>query len=57
MAAPAFDPFGGSFLADPYPEFAAHCRDHPVFHDEDLDYWVISRYEDCRRALRDFEIF
>ena len=45
-----FDPFGGSFLEDPYPHFARHLRDQPVFYAEDLGYWVISRYGDCRRV-------
>lgn len=57
MSAVDFDPFGGSFLDDPYPEFATHLRDHPVFFDEDLNYWVVSRYDDCKRVLRDYPVF
>jgi cytochrome P450 len=56
-SAVAFDPFGGPFLADPYPQFADHLERHPVFFAEDLGYWVVSRYDDCRRALRDYEVF
>ena len=52
-----FDPFGDSFLEDPYPHFAQHVRDQPVFYAEDLGYWVISRHGDCRRALREFVTF
>lgn len=52
-----FDPFGGTFLADPYPEFAAHLRDAPVFYSPELDYWVVSRYADCRRALSEHATF
>ena len=52
-----FDPFGDSFLEDPYPHFARHVRDQPVFYAEDLGYWVVSRYGDCRRALREFVTF
>jgi cytochrome P450 len=52
-----FDPFGPPFLDDPYPHFAEHVRRHPVFYAEDLGYWVISRYEDCRRVLRDYHAF
>ena len=57
MTDPAFDPFGGSFLADPYPHFAGFLRERPVFYDADLKYWVVSRYDDCRRILRDAESF
>jgi len=54
---PSFDPFGGSYLADPYPHFAAQLARRPVFLSEELGYWVVSRYEDCRRVLRDHETF
>lgn len=57
MTVAAFDPFGGSFLQDPYPHFAEFLSNRPVFWSEELGYWVVSRYEDCRRILRDFESF
>jgi cytochrome P450 len=52
-----FNPFGPPFLDDPYPQFAEHVRRHPVFYAEDLGYWVVSRYDDCRRVLRDYAAF
>jgi cytochrome P450 len=52
-----FNPFGPPFLDDPYPQFAEHVRRHPVFYAEDLGYWVVSRYDDCRRLLRDYAAF
>jgi cytochrome P450 len=52
-----FDPFGPPFLDDPYPQFAEHVRRHPVFYAQDLGYWVVSRYDDCRRVLRDYAAF
>lgn len=52
-----FDPFGPSFLADPYPHFNRFLETQRVFYAEDLNYWVVSGYEDCRRALRDYETF
>jgi cytochrome P450 len=48
-----FDPFTAPFVDDPYPQSADHVRRPPVFYAEDLAYWVVSRYEDCRRVLRD----
>ena len=57
MSSNEFDPFSSSYLADPYPVFAQHVRHQPVFYAPDLDYWVISRHEDCRRAFRDYETF
>ncbi len=52
-----FYPFGGPFLADPYPQFAQFVADRPVFWHEGLGYWVISRHGDCREVLRDHERF
>jgi cytochrome P450 len=50
---PEFDPFAPSFLADPYPTFARLRELFPVFYLPELDYWVLSRYQDVRAALRD----
>jgi cytochrome P450 len=52
-----FDPFSAVFLHDPYEFFARYRRDAPVFHSEDLDYWVVSRYDDVKRVLRDPDTF
>ena len=57
MEVVGFDPFGDSFLDDPYPHFAQHVRHQPVFYSEALAYWVVSRYDDCRRALRQYATF
>jgi cytochrome P450 len=52
-----FDPFGGSFLADPYPHFGADLEHRPVFYAAELGYWVVSRYDDCLQILRDHRRF
>ena len=52
-----FDPFNTTSLADPYPEFATLVRSRPVFYEPSLGYWVVSRYEDCKRMLREHETF
>jgi cytochrome P450 len=57
MGTTTFDPFGESFLADPYPDFARFVAHEPVFWSESLRYWVVSRYADCRRVLRDYTTF
>jgi cytochrome P450 len=53
----SFDPFGGAALADPYPELSRLRERQPVFWSEELAYWVVSRYADARRVLRDHETF
>jgi cytochrome P450 len=52
-ASPEFDPFDPAFLADPYPWFARYREQHPVFYSRELDYWVLSRYQDVRTVFRD----
>src|SRR5258706_3810758 len=52
-----FDPFGVSFLADPYPHFGADLEHRPVFYAAELGYWVVSRYDDCVQILRDHRRF
>ena len=57
MTTTTFDPFGSEILADPYPEFARFVAAAPVFRSDELGYWVVSRYADCRRVLRDYRTF
>ena len=52
-----FDPFGAVALEDPYPDFARFVEREPVFWSHDLRYWVVSRYADVKRVLRDHENF
>ena len=57
MSTTTFDPFGETFLADPYPEFARLRTAAPVFWSPVLQYWVVSRYADCKRVLREYTTF
>jgi len=57
MSTTTFDPFGETFLADPYPEFARLRAAAPVFWSPALQYWVVSRYVDCKRVLREYTTF
>ena len=53
MSTTAFDPFGETFLADPYPEFARLARPRRCSGRRCCSYWVVSRYADCKRVLRE----
>lgn len=57
MVTTTFDPFGGAELEDPYPHFAHLVEREPVAWSESLGYWIVSRYADARRVLRDYETF
>jgi len=48
-----FDPTAPEFLADPYPTLSRLREEAPVFHDETLDRWFVSRHADVRACLRD----
>lgn len=48
----AFDPFEPGFFAEPYPQYRA-LREHDPVHHTLLGPWVLTRYDDCVRVLRD----
>src|SRR5687767_1236525 len=48
----AFNPFEPGFTDDPYPQWAA-LREHSPVHETPLEFWVLSRYDDVLRFVRD----
>jgi len=52
-----FDPFDPGHLADPYPAFTRAQRDCPVFYYEPMNFWMVTRYDDVARVLRDVDTF
>ena len=50
---PSFDPTDTGFLADPYPTLAALREEAPVFYEESLGRWFVTRHADVRACLRD----
>ena len=42
-----------SRLADPYPDYVDWRADRPIWWAEDVQGWVVSRYDDVRRILKD----
>jgi cytochrome P450 len=51
--AKALDPFGPAYLADPFAVFAQARQEGRVFYSEELDQWLVTRYDDIRAVLRD----
>ena len=49
----AFDPSDPAFLEDPYPVLNRLREAAPVFYDERLERWFVTRHEDVRACLRD----
>jgi cytochrome P450 len=52
-----FSPFDPAIIADPFPAYAELRRDAPVHYSPDDDLWVVSRYDDVLRILRDPDRF
>lgn len=52
MAA-SLSPFTPEYLHDPYAVFARARAESRAYYSEDLGYWVLTRYDDIRQAIRD----
>lgn len=54
---PDFDPLDEGYLANPYPHFARFRHEAPIFYAPKIGFWVVSRYEDIQRIVKDSETF
>lgn len=52
-----FNPFSGEFFDDPYSVYAWLRDEHPVYHNERLGFWALSRFDDVVAAHRDWQTF
>ncbi len=57
MAVIELNPFDHSFQSDPYPTYEWLRETAPVYHNERLDFWALSRFEDVLHALHDTETY
>lgn len=55
--AAAFDVFGDDFRLDPAEALRWSREQEPVFYNERLGYWVVSRYDDVKAVFRDNLLF
>ena len=51
--AAAFTPFGEDYQHDPGATLAWAREEEPVFYSPDLNYWVVTRYDDVKAIFRD----
>src|SRR5262245_31357100 len=49
-----YDPFD---LVDPFPFYIKARNEAPIFYSPELDYWVITRYEDIKAVFKDLVTF
>ena len=52
-----FDPFQDPYLSDPYSFWKCARENEPVFYSPEIEYWVITRYDDIKAILTDPETF
>jgi cytochrome P450 len=48
-----FSPYAYEFHEDPYPIYRRLREEAPVYHNEKMDFWAISRHEDVLAAFKD----
>ncbi len=49
--------FDSAFSSNPYPLFAGLRANTPVMHAPEPGLWIVTRYDDVLRILRDWETF
>ena len=52
-----FDPFDAAFLKDPPSTWARAQRECPVFYYAPMDLWVVTRFDDVMRIVKDWKTF
>lgn len=52
-----FDHYDHALQDDPYPTYARMREEAPLFHNEEQDFWVLSRHADLHRAFRSDDVF
>ena len=52
-----FNPFDYDMHEDPYPTYARLREEEPCYHNEEMGFWVLSRFDDVLEGYRDWESF
>lgn len=52
-----FDPYSTEFLASPHEVFSRIREEAPVYHNEELDFYALTRYADVAAAYRDHSTY
>lgn len=52
-----FNPFDEDYQQDPYKVFAKVREQEPIFYSPEIDYWIVSRYEDIIAIFKDTESY
>ena len=52
-----FDHYDHALQDDPYPTYARMREEAPLYHNEEHDFWVLSRHGDLHKAFRTDDVF
>ena len=52
-----FDPYDHELVVDPYPLYRRMRDEAPLYYNEPLDFFAVTRFADVSRVLQDFETF
>ena len=52
-----FDPLSEEFFENPYELYRWLREEAPVYHNERIGFWAVSRYDDCVEVHRDIQTF
>ena len=52
-----YDPYSYELDVDPYPVYSHLMEHEPVYHNERLDFWALTRFDDCLEAFWNWEVF
>lgn len=52
-----FNPFSHVIHENPYPTYARLREEAPVYHNEEMGFWALSRFDDVIAAYRDWETY
>jgi len=52
-----YSPYSYEIDADPYPVYKRMRDEAPVYRNEELDFYALTRFDDCLAALQDWEAF
>ena len=52
-----FDPNSIEFFEDPFPIYARLREEAPVYHNPDVGFWALSRYQDVFDASLNWRVF
>jgi cytochrome P450 len=53
----SFDHYDHALQDDPYPTYARMREEAPLYHNEEHDFWVLSRHGDLHKAFRTDDVF